>query len=802
MKIKSLFPYIIAFIVFVLASVLYFKPVLSGKKIKQSDIVQSHGMVRDVLSHRASNNKEPYWLGNAFSGMPAYQVNALYPNDIIKYIDKVIRFLPRPADYLFLYFFSFFILLSVLKVDWKLAILGSLAFGFSTYLIIIFGAGHNAKAHAIGYMPLVLAGVISIFNRNFLLGFTLTTIAMGLEIVANHIQMTYYLGFILLILGIVQFINAYKDKNLVLFGKQSALIIAALILGISINATRLLSTKEYAEHSTRGKSELTIHPDGSAKEKTSGLDKSYITEYSYGKWETFNLLIPRFMGGGTVEKLGKGSNFYNLLEEKAGPKVAKDYSSQVFTYWGTQPIVEAPAYIGIVIFFLFLLGAFLVKNQWKYWLVSATIFSIVMSWGKNFSVLTNLFIDYFPLYDKFRAVSSIQVIAELCIPLLGILGLKAFFSPNIELLEKKEALKKTFYSIGGLTLIFIVFGSSLFAFEGLRDMQYQELPELIDALIADRKHMLFIDSLRSFILIILTALILWLFLNDKIKKTALVISSLGVLILFDLLTIDTTYVNDDDFTFKRNVDKPFKLTEADTKILKDKSYYRVANFSGNILNEARTSYFHNSIGGYHAAKMRRYQNLFDYQIAKNNIDVLNMLNTKYFILDDDNIQENSEANGNVWFIKNLKPVTTVNDEIKALDTLKTKKTAIFNSKEFSHFNPTPSYKNDSTSVIKMTTNNLSELSYESNTKETQFAVFSEIYYKDGWNAYIDGKKAPHIRVNYILRGLEIPKGNHNITFKFEPDVIKKGTTISLISYMLLLITFLFWLYKEKRKILF
>ncbi|MDX8554049.1 YfhO family protein [Tenacibaculum sp. 1B UA] len=794
MNLKKFLPFAIAIIVFAIASVLYFNPVLSGKQIKQSDITQFIGMSKDVKEYRAEKGEEPYWLDNAFSGMPAYQVSAYYPNDFVRYIDRVIRFLPRPADYLFLYFLSFFVLLTALKVDWKLAILGSLSFGFSTYLIIIFGAGHNAKAHAIGYMPMVIAGVIYIFRKRYLLGFVLTALAMALEIYSNHPQMTYYLGFCLLILVIVECVEAFKSRTLPVFLKQSAILVAAMLIGVGANSTRLLAMKEYADYSTRGKSELTITPDGMPKEKSSGLDKEYITEYSYGIAETFNLMIPRFMGGGTVEELGEDSNFYQVLEQNAGRSVAKDYSSQVLTYWGKQPIVEAPAYIGAIVFFLFFLGVFLVKGRLKYWLVAATIFSIVLSWGKNFSIITNFFIDYVPLYNKFRAVSSIQVIAELCVPLLGILALKEFFSSKNSSEEKENALKKAFYIIGGISLLFVLFGSSLFAFEGLRDAQYmgieKQLPGIIDALITDRKSMLFNDSLRSLLLVLAVAGMLWFYLKGKLKQVS-VLMVLGGLIIFDLVSIDTNYVNKEDFTSARRVQKPFTATKADVEILKDKGYYRVVNFSVSPMQDGRTSYFHNSIGGYHAAKMKRYQELFDYQIAKNNMEVLNMLNTKYFIISDEQFQENPEANGNAWFVTSLKEVDSANEEIIALDSLRTKTEAVINSKEFKV--GVDAFEKDSTATISIKKKDLTELVYESNTSSNQFAVFSEIYYKDGWKAYIDGENVPYYRVNYILRGLNVPVGKHTITFKYEPAIIKTGSLVSLLCYGLLVLVPLGWL---------
>ncbi|MBE7689819.1 YfhO family protein [Tenacibaculum piscium] len=796
MNYKKLIPYAITLVVFAIISLLYFNPVLSGKQLKQGDITQFIGMSKQVKEYRIEKNEEPYWLGNAFSGMPAYQVSAYYPNDFVRYIDKAIRFLPRPADYLFLYFFGFFILLTALKVDWKLAILGSLSFGFSTYLIIIFGAGHNAKAHAIGYMPMVIAGVLYIFRKKYLLGFVLTSLAMALEVYTNHPQMTYYLGFCLLILAIVEFIEAFKTKNLSVFAKQAVILIVAMAIGLGVNSTRLLSMKQYSDFSTRGKSALTINPDGSSKEKSTGLDKSYITEYSYGIAETFNLIIPRFMGGGTVEKLGENSEFYQTLEKNVGRSVAKEYSKQVLTYWGTQPIVEAPAYIGAILFFLFFLGVFLVKGRLKYWLVSATIFSIVLSWGKNFAGITNFFIDYVPLYNKFRAVSSIQVIAELCVPLLGIIALRDLFSSKVTSEEKESALKNAFYVLGGITLLFALFGSSLFAFEGLRDAQYQELPTLIDALIADRKAMLFNDSIRSFLLILASAILLWFYLKGKLKQVPVIII-LGALIVFDLVSVDIKYVNKEDFTSARKVLKPFTATETDKEILKDKSHYRVANFSVNPMQDGRTSYFHNSIGGYHAAKMKRYQELFDYQISKNNIEVLNMLNAKYFIVGDDKLQENTDANGNAWFVNNLKIVTSADEEIVALDSLNTKISAVINAKNYTKANQ---FKRDSTATISLIKNDVTTLVYKTDTQENQFAVFSEIYYKDGWNAYLDDKLVPHYQVNYVLRGMEIPKGNHEIIFKYEPKIIETGNKITLFSYVLLLLIPMGWFFIRKKKI--
>ncbi|MFL3661281.1 MAG: YfhO family protein [Polaribacter sp.] len=808
MKFTKIFRYIVAVLFFVLAAVIYFHPILNGKKIQQSDITQFRGMAKEIQDYRAQNNAEPYWTGASFSGMPAYPISAYYPNDFIRSLDKLLRFLPRPADYTFLYFLSFFVLMMALKVEWRLAILGALAFGFSTYLIIIFGAGHNAKAHAIAYMPLVLAGILLVFQRRFLVGFIVTGIAMALEVYANHIQMTYYLGFCLLILGIVEFINALKEKQLTLFIKQAAVIIGAVVLGIGANAPRLLAMKEYSERSTRGKSELTINLNGSKKELTTGLDYGYITQYSYAKLETFNLFIPRFMGGGTIEELGADSNFYQFIAERAGKKVASDYAKQVLTYWGDQPIVEAPAYIGAVIFFLFFLGIFLVKGRLKQWLVAATIFSIILSWGRNFEGITNFFIEYVPLYNKFRAVSSIQVIAELCVPILAVLGLKEFFSKESSKLEKQEALKKAMLFFGGLIIVGFGLAHVFGAFEGLRDaQQYSEIPGFLEAVIADRKDMLFSDTLRSLVLVFISGAILWLLLKNKLKSL-LAIVLLIVLILFDLISVNKRYVNADDFKVSRKIEQPFKATAADKIILQDKTHFRVVNYTVDPMNDGSTSYFHQSIGGYHAAKLGRYQELFDFQIAKNNVQVLNMLNAKYFIVSDSDgnleAQQNRAANGNVWFVEKIKVVASANDEIRALDSLNTKKEVVVNQKELYTIGSSSAIslliEQDSTARIRLTDYSVASLTYASSATTAQFAVFSEIFYKEGWNAYVDGVLVPHYRVNYVLRGMEVPSGVHTIDFKFEPKVIEKGKIISLISYVLLVFISVGCFFYHKNKI--
>ena len=801
MNFKQIIPHIVSLSLFVVVALMYFNPVLKGKKISQSDITQHIGMAKEVNDFRKATGEEPYWAESAFSGMPTYPIGTYFPNDYITSLDRLIRFLPRPADYLFLYFFSFYILLLAFKVDWKIAIVGSLAFGFSTYLIIIFGAGHNSKAHAIAYMPLVLAGIIFIFKKRYLLGFIVTSIATALEIKANHPQMTYYLLFAILILCVVELIEAIKKNKIKQFITQSSIIIVAMLLAVGVNSSRLLATKEYADVSTRGKTALTINPDGTKKEVTTGLSKEYITQFSYGKAETFNLFVPRYMGGGTVESLDKNSNTYQYVSSIAGSKQADGFTKQVYTYWGDQLIVEAPAYIGAVMLFLFFLGVFILKGKYKYWLVASSVFAILMSWGKNFQFLTDFFIDYIPLYNKFRAVSSFQVIAELCIPLLGFLAVREFFFSKTDKEQKQIALKKALYSSVGLIVIGLLYALSFSTFDGIRDASYSEYEGLLDAVKADRLSMLYSDSFRSILLIGVGFVVLWLFLKQQLKYTTSIIA-FAVLILFDLVQVNLKYVNGDDFKEARSIDKPYKASTADLQILKDKSHYRVANFSTDPFQDGRTSYFHKSIGGYHAAKIGRYQDLIEFQLSKQNMQVYNMLNVKYFIIPGDDgeevAQQNPDANGNAWFVKNIKYVQTADQEIRALDSTLTKSTVVVNENNI-HKKINFSTEVDSLAYIRLTEYSLNSLTYETSSKFDEFSVFSEIYYKNGWNAYIDGELQPYTNVNYILRGMEIPKGEHIIKFTFEPSVIKTGNTISLISYALMLLISISWFFYYKKK---
>lgn len=817
---KKILPHLLVLVGFIILSLAYFSPVLQGKQILQSDILQYKGMAKQQQDFKAKTGEEAYWTNSAFGGMPTYQLGARYPHTYIKNLDLSLRFLPRPADYLFLYFVSLYILLLSLKVEYKLAIIGALAFGFSTYLIIILGVGHNSKAHAIAYMPLVLSGIVLTFRRKYIVGFVLTTVAMGLEIVANHFQMTYYLLILVIVLGTVYLIDAYKKKLLTHFFRSTGILLAAVILAIGLNATNILATQEYAKESTRSKTELTIKPDGSPrKEISSGLAKERITEYSYGYLETFNLFIPRFLGGGMYEDLGKNSAFYKFYRSRNVPPYQASEAAKVIpTYWGNQPIVEAPAYIGAVSLFLFIFALFLVKGRLKWCIVAASILALLLSYGKNLSILTDFFINFVPLYNKFRAVTSIQIIIELCVPVLGVFGLVRLFNDYEKDENKLKALKFTTLITAGLCSLFLIFKYTgiLLDFEGIRDASWAEVrgQDFVDAIVADRKAIFRNDTLRTMLLVLISSGTIYLFLKQKLSKNKVIIA-FAILIIFDLVGVDRRYVNSDNFVTSKEVQRPFKPNNADKLILNDPDHFRVYDVSsggGRAISQKvddmtiggnSAPYFHNTINGYHAAKPKRFDELSDFYDFTSNIEILNMLNVKYIISEDDTNQPypylNSDANGNAWFIKKLKAVNTADEEIIALFDLKTKTEAVINTIELKEQNK--KFLVDSLATIKVIEYQPNYIKYEANNTNDGYAVFSEMYYINGWNAYINNEKIAYNRVNYLLRGMEIPKGKHNIEFKFEPQVVKTGTTITLTSSILLmLIVFggLFFHFRKKK----
>ena len=772
----------LVFILFVIISVSYFSPILKGEKIYQNDIVQYTGMAKEQNDFRNLNDSETYWTDSAFSGMPTYLLGAKYPHNYIKKIDLFLRFLPRPADYLLLYLINFYVFLLVLKMDYKLAFLGSVFFAFSTYLIIIIGAGHNSKAHAIAYMPLVLAGIILVFNKSYYTGFFITTLALGLEICANHFQMTYYLMFIVVLLGLYYLFNFYKRKLLKEYFKSIAILFSALFFSIALNASTIMSTYEYSKQSTRGLNEITISPDGN-QIQSDGLDYDYITEYSYGFFESLNLFIPRVIGGGSVEKLDSDSESFKYFKSIGANTIqARDATEFSPTYWGSQPIVEAPAYIGIVVFFLFILSIFLVSNRNKYWLLSSIIISLLLSYGKNLSFLTDIFINFFPFYNKFRAVSSIQVILELCVPVLAVYSLHTIIHKNITTKVLKTALNKTL-AVFVILVICLYLSIDLFDFRGVNDSLYVDAygPGYLDALKLDRIILFKSDLFRTFIYVILSFLILS-FYRKKIISSNLLIILFLIIGSYDLVGFNHNYVNSDDFVKSKNVEVPYRANKADVSILNDKSKFRVLDLTS---NSTKASYFHNSVLGYHAAKLSNYDALLKFYISKNHMPVLNMLNVKYFISKNDNDEfeayVNEDANGNAWFVENIYKVDSQNEAILSLDSLNLNKSVV-----------STKIKSQKFKILDNSTINLVEfksnyLKYTASNNEDGYAVFSEIFYPHGWKVYVNGTETNFDNVNVALRGLYLNKGNNTIECYFSPDVVNKSSYVSLGSSLLLLL---------------
>ncbi len=781
---KKNMPHIIVVGLFILISMVYFNPLLSGKKLYQGDITNFKGMSQEIADFRKEHNEEPYWTNSMFGGMPAYQISVLYNHDWIKTIDSAIRFLPRPADYLFLYFVSFYFMMILLGNDWRVSLIGALAFGLSTYFLIILDAGHNAKAHAIGYFPMITAGIILAFRKKYLLGGIITALFMSLEINANHFQMTYYLGLLILILGGFYLYEAIKQKSIPDFAKSAGVLILAVVLAFGSNATKLMTTYEYTKYSTRGPSELTIDKDKSGK--TDGLDRDYITQWSYGIVESFNLLIPNFTGGGSGEALAEDSNLANALKGRVPQQQIKQIIANAPTYWGDQPFTSGPAYVGAIVIFLFVLGLFIVDGTIKWWLLAGTVMSLMLSWGKNFMPLTDLMLDFFPMYDKFRAVASIQVVLEFTMPFLAVLALKEWFFGDKQKGDMKKSLRLSMAIVGGLTLVFVLLGSFLFNFVGAGDAQYANMGFPMEAIIADRIDMLQSDGIRSLVFILVSFVLLCLTLKEKISKN-IALGLIAFFMVMDLGGVDKRYLNNDSFVNKRKVEKPFTMSNADKEILKDKSIYRVYNASVNTMSNSSTSYFHQSVGGYHGAKLKRYQELWDMQVAKNNTQVLNMLNVKYFIVPNKDrlqVQLNPTTNGNAWFVDDIKFVENADEEMRSLTGFNSRYEAIVDNK-FKNNIPSDKIILEGTPSVELVHYQANELKYVSKNTKDGLAVFSEIYYPKGWQATIDGKAVEISRADYVLRALWIPKGKHEIVFTFQPQIIATGDKLMLGSNILL-----------------
>ncbi len=833
-KNKNLIYIAVSLIAFIVLAFLYSTPVFTGKQLFQHDIVQYRGGAKELLDYRADTGSETYWSDSMFGGMPTYQMGSQFKGDIIKQIDSKLNFLPRPVNYLFLLFAGFFLLGMVVVRNWKYALLGATFFGLSTYFYIAIAAGHNGKINTIEYFAPLLAGILLVYIRkSYIWGFIVTTLFMGLQIAANHPQMTYYLFLALGFLFLSELIRAIQKKTpMKHFLISSGIIAASCLIGVGMNSQRIMANSEYIKETVRGKQILT---NASNTGGESGMDKESMLLWSYGKLETLNLFIPRLMGGGSQEPEGKEmmAKVQEMVQENVGSQAEMDRISKGFgnlTYWGDQPGTSGPAYQGAIVCFLALLGFFFAWKKYRYWILGASILTVFLAWGSNFMTLSDFFIDFVPFYNKFRAPSSILVVVELLFPLIAIIGLYRFFTDKKLTEEYKQ---KILLYVGGGTLgfvlILLVFGKSLLGFHTENEKTYLP-PFLLDYLVDERYKLFRIDAIKAFIYVAIAVAALFMVLKQKLNQNiALII--LGVVSLFDLWTVNKRYLNDDNYVDKIFAENPFQTESSDlmaekvqgnpnlepilanvnvNKTLetiseKDKTHYRIFNNILGTFSETNTSYFKSSIGGYHAVKLRRYDDVINeyFQIMDSVKvpNILNLLNTKYLVLggpEKPQAMPNPKANGNAWFVSDLKFVESPNQEIKAIGTVNSKKTAVISADDKKYFDGKP-VQADSTAFINLTKYQPNELEFKSQSKTPQLAVFSEIYYPHGWKFFIDEKEVPYIKADYLLRAVHVPAGNHHVRMIFEPEVIEKGKWFSLISFGLFILLSGFGIYFLYRK---
>lgn len=777
---------------FALVALLFYYPLLSGKTLLQSDIRQYQGMSRQLQEHREATGEETYWIDNAFGGMPTYQLGAKFPADVLQPIYSLFRILPRPAHILFLYLLGVYLVLLILKKPWPVALFGSLAFGFSTYLLIILQVGHNTKALAVSFFPFVFGGVLLLLQKRWFWGVLLSSLALGMQIRANHYQMTYYLLMLLGLLVLVYGYHSLKNKQIKRFLQSLGALIASGILALGFNATPLLATAEYTDFSTRGKSELKQNADGSPKEQSTGLDFDYITEYSYGIFESLNLIAPRVQGGGSSEDLGTKHGVYDfLIDNGASPIQAQEFSKNVPTYWGEQPILEAPAYIGITVFFFALFGFFFSRGPLRTTLTLGALFSLLLSWGKNLSFLTAFFVSYFPLYNKFRAVSSIQVVLEFCLPMLAAMGLFHVFY-STQKLELKRFLKIAAIPIVLFTLVLLTQG--MLSFSGANDAYFNEIygTALVSQIREARISIFQSDLFRGILFCVLLTGLIYLYQTKKIKRGLALTLVIGLLII-DLIGISNRYIDREAFVSKRFTNAPFRMTAADQALLQDQDRFRV--YEPQLgLTGARTAYFHNALGGYHGAKPRRFEELFDAYSTQQNTGILDFLNVKYILYPEEESGElkpllNPNALGPAWMVSEIETKATPDALLEALKETDFKTTALV----LDHDLPadfSKQYTLDSLAQITLSKAKPDQLTYRVQTTTPAFAVFSEMHYPKGWKATLDGKPVPIINVNYVLRGVQVPANASVIEFRFEPAVIKQGTRLRWLSLGLFAISIL------------
>ncbi|MBO7201223.1 MAG: hypothetical protein J6V54_07515 [Bacteroidales bacterium] len=776
-------------VLFFIISAIYFSPAFQGKVIQQGDTMKFNAMVNEARQFHEATGDYANWNSAMFSGMPAYQVGMAEPrSDIFTPFRSILTLTPFDLQLnvgiLFLYLIAFYVCLVMMGVSPLLSLLGAVAFGLGSYNIIIIEAGHITKAYAISMMAPILVGMLLTLRKKYLLGGILFSFALGLQIAFNHIQITYYTAIAGVVLGITYAVYAIKDRWIKQFLTSVGVLLLGCAMALTINSRHLFVNQQYAEYTMRGGSEISVTPedlykDGEPKSiagKTSGLDIDYAYSWSYGKGETFTILVPGLYGGGSGETVSKDSEFYKNFRQTQAP-----------LYWGDQPFTSGPVYFGAIVMFLFVLGLIIVKGPERWWILIATLLSIIMAWGKNFAAFNEFLFEYLPMYNKFRTPSMSLVIANVTTVLMAILALKTILNKEVAQKQLQKALYISAGITGGLCLLFIIFAGS-FSYSGLSDMQMaaqygNQWQAIQDILVSDRKDLLVSDSMRSLILILLAAATIWLFNSNKLKNQNWVVVAIVALTLFDLWGVDKRYLNDNNFVNKNKI--TLQPTQDDliideyARINGDKDY-RVFNVAVNTFNDSYPSAFHHQIGGYHAAKLRRYQDLIDFYLSRHiNTDVLNMLNARYFVVPNGQggtaVQRNVAALGNAWFVDNCRLVDDPNAEILALNDFDPAQTAIVN-KEFAELLAGKDLTRDSNSVIEPVHQqpyNPDYLQYKSKTTKDQLAVFSEIYYKPDWIAYIDGERAEYIRVNYVLRAMVVPAGEHTIEFRNEAPLLHK-----------------------------
>jgi len=803
---------------FFIVAAVYMSPVFDGKVIQQGDTMKASAMTKEQVDFHEKTGKFTTWTSSMFGGMPSYQIFAAPQKSAVMPIRNLL--IMRHAGWggniavIFLYLLGFYVCLLALGCNPWLSLLGALAFGLGSYNIIIIEAGHITKGWAMSMMAPIIGGMLLAYKKKYVWGGILFTLALAVQISYNHIQITYYTMLMGIVLGLVYFVFALKDKEFKPFLLGTCVLLVGSAFALGSNARHLIVNQEYAKYTMRGGSEITVTPedlykDGEPKSiaASNGLDKDYAFMWSYGKGETYTLLVPGSYGGGSGETVGTDSEFYKTFRQKQAP-----------LYWGDQPFTSGPVYFGAIVIFLFVLGLFVVKGPERWWLLLATILAILMSWGKNLMGFNSFLFDHLPMYNKFRTPSMSLVIANVTMVLMAVLALKVIFDKENPV--DKKRLNLGLYISTGVTAGFILLMMALsggFSFSGASDVQmaaqYGAQWDMIqDVLVKDRKALFMSDSWRSLILVLISAVILWLYINQKIKQSGIIIGVLACLVLFDLWGVDRRYLNETNFISEKRI--KLKPSQTDQMLdqyaaqFKDEDY-RVFDLSVNTFNDSYPSAFHHQIGGYNAAKLRRYQDLIDFYLSRHiNNDVLNMLNTRYVVVPGQNgqamVQRNPEALGNAWFVDTYQLVEDPNAEIMALNDFNPADTAIID-KRFAEIVQGKNLERDSNSVIVMEHQkpyNPDYVVYKTKTSKDQLAVFSEVYYEPDWRAYIDGKPADYFRVNYILRAMVIPAGEHKIEFKNEAPLMHKWDNITLaISILMLLVMAgsLVWYYRKPKK---